>query len=285
MPVHELAVRPAPFTGESLTSYARRLAEANHTSLTQLLGHYPAPTKLRYGDPCVIERIHKLTGVQPAQLEQMCHPIVARAKGSRIGFLGIRTNQPAICHKCHAEDGIRRLEWDYPLVNICVYCNGLLRAKSGPEDHDVPSRWLLNDLQDVRDIVVYNLAATPAIRRRLELLIRMGNIVAANMSHTWPSSRFPVVRDAARREATALRTDPARRLVAAPPSPDLVLLTIATCWDLTAEPDTAEKFLRQRHRQAHNRDEARVRRIEEGRAEVAAWIEAMAARRNGRPRP
>lgn len=275
MAIHKLPVRMIPLPGESLASYVRRTAEANHISQTQVLGGYPALTKLRYGDAAVVERIHQVTGVDPDTLRLMCHPIVARTKGSRIGFLGIRTNQPAICHKCHAKDGIRRLEWDYPLVNICVYCNALLRSREGPGDRDVPSRWLLNDLHEIREIIVYNLATDPAIRRRIELLIRMGNLIAANLSYAWPGSRYPIVREAVRREVAALRKEPSRRIVAAPPSPDLVLVTIATCWDLTAEPGTAERFLRRRCRQAHLSEASRLRRIDEGRAQLASWVGAM----------
>lgn len=271
-----LSVRPAPYTGESLASYAGRLAAANHISVTELMGAEVKPTWFRYGNIEVIEAVHALTGVPVEQLRSMAHPAVAGAAGSRKGFLGIRTRNPVICHHCHDEDGIRLLEWDHPLVTICFYCHGLLAPQGGGAEHVVPPHPLILDLTEVREIVLqrHEQGMRPAWKRVL-LLAHMGRTIARHMTPQWPSPRIPVVRDAARRAAADLAEHPSCREVGTPPSIDLALVTIATCWDHTLDPAEAERFLRERIRAGHKNEATRLRRIERGRAHVAAWTRSL----------
>lgn len=280
-PIRRLAVRPAPYTGESLVSFAGRLAAANHVSITELMGGYFPPAKFRYGHPDVVGRLRELTDIPSERLQQMAHP--ERAIANK-GFLGIRTRRQVICHHCHGEDGIRLLEWDHPLVTVCVYCQGLLAPKEWAPRHDVPGRWLLNDLLEVRDIVLHHEEMSKAAWDRIVLLTRMGKVVARNLTSTWPSSRYKPVRMAARSEAAAMKVHPSRRQVTSPPSFDLALVTIATCWDYTLDPIEADRFLRTRIRADKNREAKRLREIERGRAEVAAWSERAARRTLPRPK-
>lgn len=277
-----LVVRPAPYTGESLASYAARLAAANHISITELMGGYFAPNKFRYGHDDAVQRLHEVTDLPSERLKQMAHP--ERAIANK-GFLGIRTRGQVICHNCHGEDGIRLLEWDHPLVTVCVYCQGLLAPKDWAPRHEVPGRWLLNDLLEVRDMVLHRDEMSKAAWDRIVLLTRMGKVVARNMTSTWPSSRYKPVRMAARSEAAAMKVHPSRRQVTSPPSFDLALVTIATCWDYTLDPIEADRFLRTRIRADKYREAKRLREIEQGRAEVAAWSERSARRTPPRPAP
>lgn len=135
-----------------------------------------------------------------------------------------------------------------------------------------PPRRLLLDLTEVREIVLHR--EDPDWNRawqRVELLARMGSTVARNMSSRWPGSRYPVVRRAADRALVELEAHPSRREVQAPPSIDLALVVIATCWDHTLDPDEAQRFLRRRTKAARSAEQRRRREIAKGRAKVAAW--------------
>jgi hypothetical protein len=276
MGISRLAVRPSPCYGESLQSYAGRLAEANHISVTHLVGGYYAPVKYRYGTPQLIEVLHEVSGVPVERLQEMVHPAVAGTAGTSTGFLGIRTRGAVVCHQCHGEDGLRLLEWDHPFVTICFYCRGVLAPIDAPERRFVPRDHLRFLLEDVRENAL-DLDCRPA-QERIRLLAQLGRKVAREMTASWPSSRFPDVRAAARRAHAELVEHPSRREVVAAPSLDLALVVIVNCWERTVDADAAHRWLKSRARADRTAEKRRVRSIEEGRAQVEAWTRRVSER-------
>lgn len=230
-----LAVRPRFYEGESLASYARRLAEANHISLMELVGDDISPAKYNKAHPQVLTALQSRTGLSEETLLGMAHSKREPRLGNQ-GFFGIRHNDPAVCYNCYVNHGIRLLEWDHALINICIRCGSLLAPLRGlKRGYQLPPDGLYTKLFDVRDIVLNSHETSRQTRKSIDRLAFLGKTVARNLCPAWPKSRFPVVREAVTRAHEQLAAHPYRRRVTTAPSVDLSFVVIATCWDLAAD--------------------------------------------------
>lgn len=209
-----LPVRPVPATGEPLTSYAARLADANGLTRSRVLPAHRRDVGVPAGE---LDTLATLAGLGPATAAQLTmdrYPPTVRGQGAthRGGWL-LHFSADWTCPRCTPRTGRRELLWQTALSPMCRHCNVLLvPATAAPTGEVVDASRdltvLVDELIDLAEVSITHHSA----RVRLGRFRRLCALIAQTIDDTWPhrhSSLPPVDQTTARAWGAFPSADPA----------------------------------------------------------------------------
>jgi hypothetical protein len=218
-----LPVRPQPRTGETLTSYAVRLADANGLTRSTVLPRHRRDVGVPPEDLANLAALGHLAAADAALLTMDRYPPTVRGTGpTHRGGWRLHYATSWSCAGCTATTGYTELLWQTALMPVCRDC-GLLLVRGRPaHGPTVASREVLDIVTRLVDLAE-DAVTKHAARSRLGRFRRLCASIAQTVDETWPArpEDLPVVdRNAARQWGAFPTPDPATvatLLVAASP--------------------------------------------------------------------
>ncbi len=209
-----LPVRPIPATGEPLTSYATRLADANGLTRSRILPVHRHDVGVPARELATIAALAGLDTAAAAQLTMDRYPPTVRGRGpTHRGGWRLHSFADWICPQCTPRTGRRELLWQTALTPVCRHCNVLLvSATAAPAATIVDTPWDLTVLVDELIEMAETSITHHSARVRLGRFRRMCALIAQTIDDTWPrrhTSLPPIDQEAARAWAAFPSTDPA----------------------------------------------------------------------------
>lgn len=207
-----LPVRPQPRAGETLTSYAVRLADANGLTRSTVLARHRRDVGVPPEDLANLAVLGHLAAADAALLTMDRYPPSVRGTGpTHRGGWRLHNSVSWACPGCTAITGRTQLLWQSALMSVCRDCGLLLVWRRGahgsipasPEVLDIVTR-----LVDLAEDAVTRQAA----RVRLGRFRRLVASIAQTIDDNWPArpDHCPAVdRDAARQWGAFPCPDPA----------------------------------------------------------------------------
>ena len=209
-----LPVRPVPATGEPLTSYAARLADANGLTRSRVLPAHRHDVGVPAGELDTIAALAGLDRAAAAQLTMDRYPPTVRGQGAtHRGGWRLHFSTDWICPRCTPRDGRRELLWQTALSPMCRHCSVLLVPASA-----VPAGEVVDAARDLTVLVDELIEQAEAsitqhtARVRLGRFRRLCALIAQTIDDTWPRRHdcLPPVDEAAAQAWGAFpSTDPA----------------------------------------------------------------------------
>jgi len=207
-----LPVRPQPRTGETLTSYAVRLADANGLTRSTVLPRHRRDVGVPNEDLANVAALGHLDAADAALLTMDRYPPTVRGAGpTHRGGGRLHYSVTWSCPGCTATTGHTELLWQTALLPVCRDCGLLLvRGRQGPGPVPAPPEVfdIVTRIVDLAEDAVTRRAA----RNRLGRFRRLVGSIAQTIDDTWPSrpDHLPTVdRNAARQWGVFPTPDPA----------------------------------------------------------------------------
>lgn len=209
-----LPVRPVPATGEPLTSYAARLADANGLTRSRVLPAHRHDVGVPVGE---LDTLATLAGLDPAAAAHLTmdrYPPTIRGQGpTHRGGWRLHFSADWICPRCTPRTGRRELLWQTALSPMCRHCNVLLipataASTDGIVDAGRDLTVLVDELIDLAEASITHHTA----RVRLGRLRRLCALIAQTIDDIWPHRHDalpPVDQTAARAWGAFPSADPA----------------------------------------------------------------------------
>ncbi len=209
-----LPVRPVPATGEPLTSYAARLADANGLTRSRILPAHRRDVGVPAGE---LDTLATLAGLDPAAAVRLTmdrYPPTVRGQGpTHRGGWRLHFSADWICPRCTPRTGRRELLWQTALSPMCRQCSVLLipataASTDGIVDATRDLTVLVDELIDLAEVSITHHSA----RVRLGRFRRLCALIAQTIDDTWPhrhSSLPPVDEATARAWGAFPSADPA----------------------------------------------------------------------------
>lgn len=218
-----LPVRPAPRTGESFTSYAARLADANGLTRSAVLPRYRRDVGVPPEDLANVAALGHLDAADAALLTMDRYPPTVRGAGpTHRGGWRLHYATSWSCAGCTATIGHAELLWQTALLPVCRDC-GLLLVRGRPAHGPIPASPEVLDIVTRLVDLAEDAVTRRAARARLGRFRRLCASIAQTADDTWPvrPEDLPAVdRNAARQWGAFPSSDPATvatLLVAAAP--------------------------------------------------------------------
>ena len=198
-----LPVRPVPATGEALTSYAARLADANGLPPSRVLPSHRHDVGVPQHEIATVASLAGLEPIAVAQLTMDRYPPTVRGQGvTHRGGWRLHFSADWICPHCTPRTGRRELLWQTALSPMCRHCNVLLEpvtAAPAATSVDTPRdlRVLVHELIELAEASITHHSA----RVRLGRFRRLCALIAQTIDDTWPfrHASLPLVDQAAAR--------------------------------------------------------------------------------------
>lgn len=198
-----LPVRPVPATGEPLTSYAARLADANGLTRSRILPAHRHDVGVPAGE---LDTLATLAGLDPAAAARLTmdrYPPTVRGQGpTHRGGWRLHFSADWICPRCTPRTGRRELLWQTALSPMCRQCNVLLipataASTDGIVDAARDLTVLVDELMKLAEASITHHTA----RVRLGRFRRLCALIAQTIDDTWPRRHdaLPPVDEAAAR--------------------------------------------------------------------------------------
>lgn len=209
-----LPVRAVPASGEPLTSYATRLADANGLTRSRVLPVHRRDVGVPAGELASVASLAGLDTAAAAQLTMDRYPPTVRGQGpTHRGGWRLHSSADWICPRCTPRTGRRELLWQTALSPMCRHCHVLLVPAT-----DAPASEVVGAPRDLTVVVdeLIDLAEASithhSARVRLGRFRRLCALIAQTIDDTWPhrhSSIPPVDEAAARAWGAFPSADPA----------------------------------------------------------------------------
>ena len=198
-----LPVRPVPATGEPLTSYAARLADANGLTRSRVLPVHRHDVGVPDGELATLAALAGLDRAAAAQLTMDRYPPTVRGQGAtHRGGWRLHFSADWICPRCTPRTGRRELLWQTALSPMCRQCNVLLipataASTDGIVDAARGLTVLVDELLELAEATITHHTA----RVRLGRFRRLCALIAQTIDDTWPHRHdcLPPVDEAAAR--------------------------------------------------------------------------------------
>lgn len=180
-----LPVRPTPLTGEALTAYVTRLADANRISRARITVQDTNIVMPRDG----LYRIAALAGLDPGQVRQLTldrYPPSVRGTGATRRH-GWRLPPGVVwtCPGCTRTTGHMELLWQTALMPVCRGCGTYLSADPHEASPTPAPAEVLDLVARLAGLAEESIADHRA-RRRLARYRRVCAVLAASIDQEWP---------------------------------------------------------------------------------------------------
>lgn len=186
-PDQAFPVRPAVMPGESLSSYALRLADANGLSHRAVL---PAGFTDATAPRRLVEQVAVASGLTTDQVRSMTlapMPPTLRGRG-KLQRHGWRLHDSVqwVCPACTSQTGYQALLWRTGLMPVCTRCSVLL-----VQAHDIPlarpaPAYLIDLVEELTHLVQAATARHAYSRDRLSRFRKTCAAVAQTIDADWP---------------------------------------------------------------------------------------------------
>lgn len=182
-----LPVRPAPRSGEPITAYAARLADANGLNRRRILLAHRRDVGVPTDELATVANLAGMDAVDAARLTMDRYPPTVRGRGpTHRGGWRLHFSVEWACPRCTALTGHRELLWQTALSPVCRACRLLLLpACARPSDKVLPAEPLMELVDELVELAEASITRHSA-RVRLGTFRRLCAVIAQTIDDQWP---------------------------------------------------------------------------------------------------